>query len=166
MKKVTEIPGNIGKAVKLKVAAYCRVSTDSKEQLASLDAQTKHYEEYIKSNPDWQFTEIYYDEGISGTKKENRKDLLRLLSDCENRLIDLIISKSISRLARNTMDCLEIVRMLTDFGIYIFFEKENINTQYTINGRGTNVNHIEQPCRERVYLHLREQHLGHQAQVP
>lgn len=72
---------------------------------------------------------MYYDEGISGTKKENRSELLRMLSDCENKKIDLIIAKSISRFARNTTDCLEMVRKLLDLGIYIYFEKENINTQ-------------------------------------
>ena len=83
----------------------------------------------IKANPEWEFAGLYYDEGISGTKKENRSELLRMISDCGNRKIDMIITKSISRFARNTTDCLEMVRKLVDLGVYIYFEKENINTQ-------------------------------------
>jgi DNA invertase Pin-like site-specific DNA recombinase len=132
MKKITKIEGNKTDALikpKLRVAAYCRISTDSDEQLVSLQAQKSHYETYIKANPEWEYVGLYYDEGISGTKKENRTELLRMLTDCENKKIDLIITKSISRFARNTTDCLEMVRKLLDLGIYIYFEKENINTQ-------------------------------------
>ena len=113
---------------KLRTVAYCRVSTDSNEQQASLENQRTHYSDYIKANSDWEFVGIYFDEGISGTKKEKRSGLLRLLEDCERRKIDFIITKSISRFARNTKDCLEIVRRLTDLSIFIHFEKENINT--------------------------------------
>ena len=116
-------------ASKIRVAAYCRVSTDSDEQLLSLEIQKSHYEAYINANSDWEYAGIYYDEGISGTKKENRTELLRLINDCENRKVDFIVTKSISRLARNTTDCLELVRKLTELGIFIYFEKENINTQ-------------------------------------
>jgi len=132
MKKITKIEENTTDSFlkpKLRVAAYCRVSTDSDEQLVSLQAQKTHYETYIKANPEWQYAGIYYDEGVSGTKKENRTELLRMISDCESRKIDLIITKSISRFARNTTDCLEMVRKLVDLGVYIYFEKENINTQ-------------------------------------
>ncbi|MEK5393009.1 recombinase family protein [Margalitia sp. FSL K6-0131] len=131
MKKITKIEGNKADSFikpKLRVAAYCRVSTDSDEQLVSLQAQKAHYETYIKANPEWEYAGLYYDEGISGTKKENRSDLLRMLSDCETGRIDLIITKSISRFARNTTDCLEMVRKLIDLGVHIYFEKENINT--------------------------------------
>lgn len=131
MKKITKIDGNKGTSIikpKLRVAAYCRVSTDSDEQLVSLEAQKSHYETYIKANPEWEYVGLYYDEGISGTKKENRSELLRMLSDCENKKIDLIITKSISRFARNTTDCLEMVRKLIGLGVHIYFEKENINT--------------------------------------
>jgi site-specific DNA recombinase len=113
----------------LRVAAYCRVSTDSDEQLASLESQKTHYESLIRNNPSWQLAVIYFDEGISGTKKEKRTELLRLLDDCENRKIDFIVTKSISRFARNTTDCLEIVRSLASQGVYIYFESENVNTQ-------------------------------------
>ena len=131
MTKITKIEtasNNIFIRRKLRVAAYCRVSTDSDEQLSSLENQTTHYERIIKSNSDWEFAGLYYDEGMSGTKKEKRTAFLKLLRDCENRKIDFIITKSISRFARNTKDCLEIVRRLTDLGISILFEKENINT--------------------------------------
>ena len=132
MKKITKIAENKTISIfkeKLKVAAYCRVSTDSSDQLLSLEVQKSHYEAYIKANPEWAFTSIYYDEGISGTKKEKRAGLQKLISDCENKKIDFIITKSISRFSRNTMDCLELVRKLIDLGIFIYFEKENINTQ-------------------------------------
>lgn len=131
MKKVTKIVQNTAdftERPKLRVAAYCRVSTASDEQLESLDAQIKHYETYIKANPDWEFAGLYYDDGITGTKKEKRPELLRMIADCENRKIDFIVTKSISRFARNTTDCLELVRKLIDLGIFIYFEKENINT--------------------------------------
>lgn len=131
MKKVTKIVQNTAdftERPKLRVAAYCRVSTDSDEQLVSLEAQVKHYESYIKANPDWEFAGLYYDEGITGTKKEKRPELLRMISDCENKKIDFIVTKSISRFARNTTDCLELVRKLLGLGIFIYFEKENINT--------------------------------------
>ncbi len=110
------------------MAAYCRVSTDNDDQLLSLEAQKRHYEKVIKDNPEWEFAGLYCDEGISGTKKENRDGLLKLLRDCEKHKIDFIITKSISRFARNTADCLEIVRRLSELGICIYFEKENINT--------------------------------------
>lgn len=132
MKRITKIEQNnadIFIKPKLRVAAYCRVSTGSDEQLISLEAQKTHYESYIKANPEWVFAGLYYDEGVSGTKKEKRSGLLRMISDCENRKIDFIITKSISRFARNTMDCLEIVRKLVDLGVFIYFEKENLNTQ-------------------------------------
>ncbi|MGI6497574.1 MAG: recombinase family protein [Oscillospiraceae bacterium] len=131
MMKVTKISPNIADLTeqsKLRVAAYCRVSTGSDEQQESLNTQIKHYESYIKANPDWEFAGIYYDEGITGTKKEKRPELLRMISDCENRKIELIVTKSISRFARNTTDCLELVRKLLDLDIFIYFEKENINT--------------------------------------
>ena len=131
MKKVTKIAQNTAdftERPKLRVAAYCRVSTDSDDQLVSLDAQIKHYESYINANPDWEYAGLYYDEGITGTKKEKRPELLRMIADCENKKIDFIVTKSISRFARNTTDCLELVRKLLGLGIFIYFEKENINT--------------------------------------
>jgi site-specific DNA recombinase len=131
LKKVTKIAQNtadLTELTKLRVAAYCRVSTDSDEQLESLDTQIKHYESYVNANPEWEFAGLYYDEGITGTKKEKRPELLRMIPDCEDRKIDLIVTKSISRFARNTTDCLELVRKLLDLDVFIYFEKENINT--------------------------------------
>lgn len=131
MKKITkidELQKPLFSKTKLRVAAYARVSTDSDEQLVSLKAQREHYGNYIKSNPEWEFAGLYYDEGISGTKKEKRPELLRMIRDCESGRIDFIITKSISRFARNTTDCLELVRHLIDIDVFIYFEKENLNT--------------------------------------
>lgn len=131
MKKVTKIAEAANTKVtlkKIRVAAYCRVSTDSDAQLESLEAQKTHYETYITSRDDWEFAGLYYDEGITGTKKDKRPELMRLIGDCKAGRIDFIVTKSISRFSRNTTDCLELVRKLLDLNIPIFFEKENINT--------------------------------------
>lgn len=130
MKRITKIEANesLVQKKKMKVAAYCRVSTASDEQIISLEAQKAHYENYILANDEWEYVGLYYDEGITGTKKHVRAGLLSLIADCEAGKIEFIITKSISRFARNTTDCLEMVRKLTDLGISIFFEKENINT--------------------------------------
>lgn len=131
LKKVTFIAPNNGNAIhqpKLRVAAYARVSTDSEDQLVSLETQKSHYQSTIMENPAWEFAGIYYDEGITGTKKERRPALLQMMKDCEKQHIDLIMTKSISRFARNTVDCLALVRRLTKLGISVYFESENINT--------------------------------------
>ena len=98
------------------------------DQLVSLDTQKSHYEEYISANPDWEFAGLYYDEGITGTKKELRPALMQMIRDCEDGRIDYIITKSLSRFARNTTDCLELVRKLLALDIPIYFEKENLDT--------------------------------------
>ena len=98
------------------------------EQLVSLAAQKAHYESYIKSNDEWEFAGLYYDKGISGTKKEKRDGLLAMVAACERGTIDFVITKSISRFARNTLDCLKYIRELKEKNIPVFFEKENINT--------------------------------------
>lgn len=113
---------------KLRVAAYCRVSTDSDEQATSYEAQVEHYTEYIKKNPEWEFAGIYADDGISGTNTKNREEFNRMIEDCEAGTIDMIITKSISRFARNTLDCLKYIRQLKEKNIPVFFEKEAINT--------------------------------------
>ena len=113
---------------KLRVAAYCRVSTDSDEQATSYDAQVEHYTEFIQKNPEWEFAGIYADDGISGTSTKKREDFNRMIDDCEAGNIDMIITKSISRFARNTLDCLKYIRQLKDKNIPVFFEKEAINT--------------------------------------
>ena len=113
---------------KLKVAAYCRVSTARDGQLTSIENQRLHYEQVIGEKDEWELVDIYYEEGVSGTKKEIRPELKRMLADCRRGRIDLILTKSISRFARNTSDCLEMVRELTGLGVNIYFEKENIHT--------------------------------------
>lgn len=113
---------------KKRVCAYCRVSTDTEEQLSSYEAQVTYYEDYIKKRPDWEFAGIYADEGITGTNTKNRTEFKRMIDDCMAGRIDLVITKSISRFARNTLDCLKYVRLLKENGIAVYFEKENIDT--------------------------------------
>ena len=111
-----------------RVAAYCRVSTDSKEQLTSYENQKKVYTELIASNKEWQLAGIYADEGLSGTRADKRPEFNRMIKDCLSGKIDYIITKSVSRFARNTVDCLDYVRMLKGRGIGIIFEEQNIDT--------------------------------------
>lgn len=113
---------------KLRVAAYCRVSTDSEEQASSYEVQIEHYTSYIKGNPEWELAGIYADDGISGTNTKKREEFNRMIEACMEGKIDMIITKSISRFARNTLDCLKYIRQLKDKNIPVFFEKENINT--------------------------------------
>ena len=113
---------------KLRVAAYCRVSTDSDEQATSYETQVTHYTEYITGNPEWSFAGVYADDGISGTNTKKREEFNRMITDCMDGKIDMVITKSISRFARNTLDCLKYIRQLKDRNIPVFFEKENINT--------------------------------------
>lgn len=135
-KSVTVIPARrrVGNTVKmedkpkLKVAAYCRVSTDSDEQATSYEAQIEHYTNFIRNNEEWEFAEIFADDGISGTNTKKREEFNRMIEECMAGNIDMIITKSISRFARNTLDCLKYIRQLKEKNIPVFFEKENINT--------------------------------------
>ena len=113
---------------KMRVAAYCRVSTDSEEQLNSYEAQKTYYTQKIQDSPDWEMAGIYADEGISGTSLKKRTQFNKMITACKRGRIDLIITKSLSRFARNTVDCLDTVRLLKANGIDVYFEKENINT--------------------------------------
>lgn len=113
---------------KLRVAAYCRVSTDSEEQATSYDTQIEHYTAYIQGHPDWMLAGIFADDGISGTNTKKREEFNRMIDECMAGNIDMIITKSISRFARNTLDCLKYIRQLKDKNIPVYFEKENINT--------------------------------------
>ena len=113
---------------KLRVAAYCRVSTDSEEQAGSYEVQVEHYTQYIQKNPEWELAGIFADDGISGTNTKKREEFNRMIEECMAGHIDMIITKSISRFARNTLDCLKYIRELNDKNIPVFFEKENINT--------------------------------------
>ena len=111
-----------------RVAAYCRVSTDSEEQLTSYQNQMRVYTEMIAARKEWEFAGLYADEGISGTRADKRPEFQRMIRDCQNGKIDYIITKSVSRFARNTVECLEYVRSLKAQGIGIFFEEQNIDT--------------------------------------
>ena len=111
-----------------RVAAYVRVSTDGEEQLQSFQSQKEYYEDKISKNKDWAMVGIYADEGITGTKTAKRDGFLRMIDDCMNGMIDIILTKSISRFSRNLVDTLQYVRMLKEKNIAIIFEKENINT--------------------------------------
>ena len=112
----------------LKVAAYCRVSTDEANQKNSYDSQISYYTEYINNSPEWQFAGIFSDEGISGTATKNRTGFNKMIKAARKGKIDIILCKSISRFARNTVDCLDYVRELRSLGVTVIFEKEHINT--------------------------------------
>lgn len=112
----------------IRVAAYCRVSTDHEEQINSYQVQVEYYTNYINSNPEWAMAGIFADEGISGTQTKKRTEFNRMIRKCRQKKIDLILCKSVSRFMRNTVQCLEYIRELRSLGIGIIFEKENINT--------------------------------------
>ena len=116
------------KIKKLRVAAYCRVSTETEEQNLSYEVQVAHYTEFIKKNTEWEFAGIFADDGISGTNTKKREEFNRMIEECMEGNIDLVITKSISRFARNTLDCLKYIRQLKEKYIAVYFEKENINT--------------------------------------
>lgn len=112
----------------LRVAAYCRVSTDSEDQIESYKAQVAHYSEAIAKNPKWRFVDIYADEGITGTMAKKRPNFMRMIRDCDKGKIDLILTKSVARFARNTVDSLNYVRRLKAKGIGVFFEEQNLDS--------------------------------------
>ena len=120
--------GHAVRVERIRVAAYCRVSTDGDEQLGSFESQKLYYEQKIADNPEWVNAGIFADEAITGTKTDKRNGFQEMIVRCQNGEIDMILTKSISRFARNTVDTLNYVRMLKDKNIAIFFEKENINT--------------------------------------
>ena len=126
-------PVTIQAAEKLRVAAYARVSSDSTDQRNSFSAQVKYYTQFIQAHEDWQFVDIYADQGITGTRTEKREDFLRLMRDCRQGKIDRILVKSVSRFARNAQDCIRAVRELKNLDVTVFFEKERINTSVMSN---------------------------------
>lgn len=132
--KVRVIPANLQTAEnrnpyqQLKVAAYCRVSTEQEEQQNSYQVQISYYTDLLNRKKEWTLVKVFADEGISGTQAKKRPEFLKMILMCKQQKIDLIITKSISRFARNTVDCLEYVRQLKDLGIGVIFEKENLNT--------------------------------------
>jgi site-specific DNA recombinase len=140
-KNVTTIPATISRFTaapineqrKRRTAGYARVSTDSDEQFTSYEAQVDYYTNYIKSRDDWEFVEVYTDEGISATNTKKREGFKRMVEDALDGKIDLIVTKSVSRFARNTVDSLTTVRQLKEKGIEIYFEKENI---WTLDSKG------------------------------
>lgn len=140
-KKVTTIPATISKfnltpineVKKRRVAGYARVSTDSEEQQTSYEAQVDYYTNYIKSKEDWEFVQVYTDEGISATNTKKRDGFKRMVKDALDGKIDLIVTKSVSRFARNTVDSLSTIRKLKEHGTEVFFEKENI---WTFDSKG------------------------------
>ncbi len=118
----------VKKEKRMRVAAYCRVSAELEEQQSSYKLQVEYYTSYIQNNSDWIFAGIYADEGITGTNLKKRDGFNKLIKDCLLGKIDMIITKSVSRFARNTLDCLATIRKLKEKNIAVFFEKENINT--------------------------------------
>ncbi len=118
---------------KRRVAGYARVSTDSDEQFTSYETQLDYYTQYIKRNPEWEFVKVYTDEGISGTNTKHRIGFNEMIADAMSGKIDLIVTKSVSRFARNTVDSLVTIRKLKEKGVEVYFEKENI---YTFDGKG------------------------------
>ncbi len=132
--EVVIIPASIEKTEKvterknLRVAAYCRVSTDSEEQMTSYETQLEFYTKLINDTPNWKMVKVFADEGLSATSTAKRAEFLEMMEMCKKKKIDLIITKSTSRFARNTLDTLEYVRMLKSIGVAVIFEKEHINT--------------------------------------
>lgn len=114
----------------LRVAAYCRVSTDSEDQLNSFVAQVKYYNDFIRQNEQMILVDIYADEGITGTSIQKRDDFKRLIKDCKNGKIDRVLVKSVTRFARNSLECIETVRQLKSYGTSIYFENDNIDTEH------------------------------------
>ena len=142
--RVITIPAaNQETARKLRVAAYTRVSSNSKDQEHSFAAQNAYFSKLITDNPDWELADIYADQGITGTSIDKRDDFLRMMEDCRKGRIDRILVKSSSRFARNTKESLAAVRELKSLNISVYFEEQNIDTAHV---RGTG------PAGERGYL--------------
>ena len=116
-------------AERLRLAPYCRVSSDSTDQLHSFAAQIRYYSDYAKKHPEYQLVDIYADEGITGTEMKKRDELNRLITDCRKGKVDRIIVKSVSRLARNTEELLVLLRMCKEIGVSVYFE-EHRKTEY------------------------------------
>ena len=129
MSTITIIPSTKTQQLHLRVAAYCRVSSDSADQLHSYAAQISAYTQLIQQHSDWELVDIYADEGLTGTRMDKRTEFGRLLSDCRKGRVDKILVKSISRFARNTKDCLVVLRELKLLNVSVQFEEEHIDTQ-------------------------------------
>lgn len=148
MAKVTTIPATISRFTatpinekkKRRTAAYARVSTDSEEQLTSYSAQVDYYTNYIKSRDDWEFVSVYTDEGITGTNTKHREGFKRMVADALAGKIDLIVTKSVSRFARNTVDSLTTVRQLKEKGVEIYLKRKHLDPGQ--QGRTTYYHHV------------------------
>ena len=133
-KRIREIPANPllqdtrKRKKNLRVAAYCRVSTEEEEQQSSFEVQVNYYTEKITHHYGWTLAGIFADDGISGVHVKKRTQFLEMIELCKKKKIDLILTKSISRIARNTLECIQYVRMLKRLDIPVIFEKEGINT--------------------------------------
>ncbi len=128
VKMINPVQNQMADGLRKKVCAYCRVSTDMADQLGSYETQKEYYEELIRRRAGWTFVGIYADYDRTGTKESGRIEFQQMLKDCEMGKIDMILTKSITRFARNTVDCMNAVRRLKELKIDIFFEKENIHT--------------------------------------
>ena len=124
--KITEIPAKVKEGKSIRVAAYARVSSDKDAAFHSLEAQTEYYRDYVAAHPDWELVSIYSDNGISGTTT-NRPEFQRMLQDCRDGKIDLVVTKSVTRFARNTVILLETIRELKRLGVDTYFEKEDMH---------------------------------------
>lgn len=113
----------------IRVAAYCRVSTQMEEQLNSYEVQVKHYTDKINSEPKWSFAGIYADKGISGTSAKKRDEFMKMIRACKRHKIDMIITKSISRFSRNTLDCLKYIRILKELNVDVYFEEQGLHSK-------------------------------------
>lgn len=128
-KTITELTAEKQEQRILRLAPYTRVSSNSEDQLHSFAAQVKHYTEYAAQHPEYELVDIYADEGVTGTRMDKRDDFNRLIRDCKKGKIDRIITKSVSRFARNTVEFLAATRALKEMGVSIYFEEQGIDTE-------------------------------------
>lgn len=149
---------NLPSFTKRRVAGYARVSTDHEDQTTSYEAQMTYYTNYINSRSDWELVKMYSDEGISGTNTKKRLGFQEMVEDALDGKIDLILTKSVSRFARNTVDSLSTVRKLKEAGVEIYFEKENIWT-FDSKGGASDYHHVKSSPRREPF-HFRERDLG------
>lgn len=154
MAQVKIIAPQTREAEHLRVAAYCRVSSDSKDQLHSYAAQIRSYTEEIAQHDGWELVDVYADEGLTGTRMDRREDFNRMMADCRKGKIDRILVKSVSRFARNTRDCLSALRELSAMGVSVRFEKENIDTKTLTTELMVSVSRFS--CPAGIHLHLRQ----------
>ena len=127
-KTITELTAEKQEQRILRLAPYTRVSSNSEDQLHSFAAQVKHYTEYVAEHPEYELVDIYADEGVTGTRMDKRDDFNRLIRDCKKGKIDRIITKTVSRFARNTAELLTVTRALKEMGVSIYFEEQGIDT--------------------------------------